>query len=114
MQTRPFPLLPRLSNLLDSTGARKGRAVRPDQRARLDLPPQTCVPHPCCGRLEVGGCADGGEVNLFVLVGKGREGEGEREGRGEYGFQVRFLQADVEEPEVLIKLDLGRHDMRTS
>jgi len=44
-----------------------------------------------------------------VLVGKGREGEGEREGRGEYGFQVRFLQADVEEPEVLVELDFGGH-----
>ena len=31
-----------------------------------------------------------------------------------HGFQIGLLEADVEEPEVLIKLDLGRHDQKTS
>jgi hypothetical protein len=29
-----------------------------------------------------------------------------------YRFEVGLLEADVEEPEVLIKLDFGRHDGR--
>lgn len=32
------------------------------------------------------------------------------ERRRAYGFEVRFLKADVEEPEVLVELDLGWHD----
>jgi hypothetical protein len=48
-----------------------------------------------CKRIGLVGC--GG-----VMVGKGWE-------RGAYGFQVRFLEADVEEPEIFVKLDLGRH-----
>lgn len=31
---------------------------------------------------------------------------------GTYRFEVGFLEADVEEPEVLIKLDFRRHDGR--
>jgi hypothetical protein len=30
-------------------------------------------------------------------------------GRETYGFEVRLLEANIEEPEVLVKLDLGRH-----
>jgi hypothetical protein len=43
------------------------------------------------------------------MEGEGRGAREDGKGKGTYCFEVGFLDADIEEPEVLIELDLGGH-----